>query len=483
MPNFGISQDDLRLLSNDCSIVFNSAASIRFIEPIDVAVCNNIFSVGQLVGLCNKLSHLEAIVHLSTAYSNCHKRDTIHEIFYESPLDGHEIQETVSKLKMIQDQPSGWRNRPHGSVNDDRLQSPWTDSSCKLQQFHFDSSSSIGIAGSKPSGADDEPNLLKEFTNIALRRSNRPNTYTLTKAISERYLLDKVRERPDRYLGDKIPVAIVRPSVVGAAWREPNVGLIDNCNGATGAILSLYTGALQAMPGVGQRVADVVPVDMVTNMVLSAGWFLVGQNRAKTETRIQQDQGVYLFNFVSGHKNPLHWQTVTDNIARLAYKYPSKSISRLPSSYFIPAGRMYDLYDLLNQKLPAYLVDLVRGKLLGQRLSHKSSSMAAYSRIRQMTDTLAPFTSNQWKFSATNVQLLFDSLSPIDKSVFHFDVGSIDWPRYIQSYIIGARINILGDRPEDVAQGLAFIRRRELSRSVALTLLVALIIYYFCAVP
>lgn len=40
----------------------------------------------------------------------------------------------------------------------------------------------------------------------------RPNTYTYTKALAEHIL---VEERGD------IPLAIVRPSIVGASWKEP----------------------------------------------------------------------------------------------------------------------------------------------------------------------------------------------------------------------------------------------------------------------
>ena len=52
------------------------------------------------------------------------------------------------------------------------------------------------------------PHLLKEM----------PNTYTFTKGLAEYYLL---REAPD------LPLAIVRPSIVGAAWREPIPGWVS----------------------------------------------------------------------------------------------------------------------------------------------------------------------------------------------------------------------------------------------------------------
>lgn len=475
----------MRLLAAECSIVFNSAATIRFVEPIEVAVRNNIYSVGQLVEFCDQLTKLEAIVHLSTAYSNCHKRDKIHEIFYQPPMRGDQILESIEKLKSIQQQICVHQEASDQADDDEDEHTggcPPPRPNCKLQKFFFDGR--LPAKDETPTSLD----LLDEFTRVALRRSNRPNTYTFTKAISETYLLDKVKARPDRYLGQNIPVAIVRPSIVGGAWREPIVGLVDNFNGPTGAILSLYTGALQAMPGVGKRVADLVPVDMVANMVLCAGWFLVEQKSrdlsnsesisTPSQRGITKDHGVYLFNFVSGNRNPLRWQQVTEKIAELAYKYPSKFLIRLPSSYFLRGGPLYDFYDTINQKFPAYLMDLVRGKVLGQDVNGKSSAMFAYTRVRQMTGTLTSFTSNQWKFCDTNVRLLFETLTPIDKAMFHFDVTSISWPDYIQSYIIGSRIYTLKDDAKNVPKGLVIIQRRRILQSVTLTTII-MILYYF----
>lgn len=41
---------------------------------------------------------------------------------------------------------------------------------------------------------------------------NKPNTYTYTKQLAEDLLIKE---------GSSMPLAIVRPSIVGAAWKEP----------------------------------------------------------------------------------------------------------------------------------------------------------------------------------------------------------------------------------------------------------------------
>lgn len=55
-----------------------------------------------------------------------------------------------------------------------------------------------------------------------------PNTYTLTKSIAEQLVCD---------YSSRLPVCIVRPSIVTGALKEPFPGWIDNVYGITGYII------------------------------------------------------------------------------------------------------------------------------------------------------------------------------------------------------------------------------------------------------
>lgn len=63
-----------------------------------------------------------------------------------------------------------------------------------------------------------------------------PNTYTLTKGLAEQIILRRCSELP--------AIAIVRPSIVCAAYREPFPGWVDNVSGTTGELQSLITSCL-----------------------------------------------------------------------------------------------------------------------------------------------------------------------------------------------------------------------------------------------
>ncbi|XP_039391836.1 fatty acyl-CoA reductase 1 isoform X9 [Mauremys reevesii] len=111
---------------------------------------------------------------------------------------------------------------------------------------------------------------------------DRPNTYTYTKALAE-YVVQQE--------GAKLNIAIIRPSIVGASWKEPFPGWIDNFNGPSGLFIAAGKGILRTMRASNSAVADLVPVDVVVNTTLAAAWYS-GVNRysrmMKTITRLHK---------------------------------------------------------------------------------------------------------------------------------------------------------------------------------------------------
>ena len=91
-----------------------------------------------------------------------------------------------------------------------------------------------------------------------------PNTYTFTKAIAEKLLEEEHGE---------IPTAIVRPSIVTAALKEPLPGWIDNINGPTGVIAGGAKGILRVVRGNTNLVSDMVPVDFTINLIIAVAWY------------------------------------------------------------------------------------------------------------------------------------------------------------------------------------------------------------------
>ena len=375
--SFGLSQRDIQSLQK-VSLVFHSAATVKFVEPMKVAIQNNVVSVDNLVNLASQLSNLEAMVHVSTAYSNC-DRLQVEEVFYETPIQAEKLIEM----------------------------SEWMDEE-----------------------------LFEKIAPILLNK--RPNTYTYTKAVAESLLLERSKK-----LLPNVPIAMVRPSIVGGIWRQPIPGWVDNFNGPTGVILAMSTGAIQAMLACPSYCADIVPVDIVANLIICTAWQVHRQKHDKSMKSeqafcVQQPNNnsgnISIFNCVSGTLNPVIWKEVAKYVNQMSFVYPCNTLMRSPSGKLLSNELYFVAYNFINHKIFAYA-----GDFLLKLARKKSMFVIIYNRMAKMIKTLKPFTTNQWLFDCSNVTCLYERMTPVDKEIFNFDIRQVRWDDYIRRYYVGSK--------------------------------------------
>lgn len=74
LPSFGLSNDDLQTLLDNVSIVFNSAATVKFDEELKTAIQLNVKGPRELLSICRKMKKLQVIspvyVYLSVLVLN-----------------------------------------------------------------------------------------------------------------------------------------------------------------------------------------------------------------------------------------------------------------------------------------------------------------------------------------------------------------------------------------------------------------------------
>ena len=81
LPDLGLSPEDKSMLMQRVNIVFHSAATVRFDEPLKVAVNLNTKGTDRMIELCKSMSNLISIVHVSTAYSNADQYEIKEEVY------------------------------------------------------------------------------------------------------------------------------------------------------------------------------------------------------------------------------------------------------------------------------------------------------------------------------------------------------------------------------------------------------------------
>ena len=92
-----------------------------------------------------------------------------------------------------------------------------------------------------------------------------PNTYTLTKRMTEHILYKNYR--------NELPLSIVRPAIIGASWKEPCPGWVDALTAAGGIMLTAGLGVVHEVQGDLSHTADVVPVDFVVNTLIKTAFY------------------------------------------------------------------------------------------------------------------------------------------------------------------------------------------------------------------
>lgn len=203
----GLSADDRSTITDKVNLIVHMAATVDFNARLDIAVQMNTLGSLRVLALAKACRQLESMVHISTCYVNYTRQGSA----------------AVSK-ECIYAAPFD------------------AEQVCKY------------ILGLHESEVERE---CKEI----LRRYGFPNTYTLTKSIGERLI--------ERYKGD-VPLAIVRPSIIGCSLFEPFPGWVDVLTAAGGLLLTSALGVVREIVCDADMVADVVPVDFVVNVICKA---------------------------------------------------------------------------------------------------------------------------------------------------------------------------------------------------------------------
>ncbi|XP_076039103.1 putative fatty acyl-CoA reductase CG5065 [Oratosquilla oratoria] len=247
--------------------------------------------------------------------------------------------------------------------------------------------------------------------------SPRPNTYTYTKALAEHLLVNDA---------GKMPISIIRPSIVCGAWKEPLPGWVDNLFAFTGLLVGMGKGVLRTLyikPGIK---LDFIPVDMPINLMLVSAW--------NTAVKKYNPPSVPIYCCATGSETPLTVEKLTDHLKTVVREYPLSSPLWYPDGSAKNNKTIHTLHLYLVNIIPAYIADFIM-KLLGK----KTIAIKLCTRMAKAINALEYFMLRDWTFHSTNTQMLWNSISQTDRKLFHFSVADLDWGSYIRTYQLGCK--------------------------------------------
>ena len=258
----GLSDSDTKRLQNELTNIIHCAASIRFDLPIAEAASINITGALRVLEFAKGIKNLRRLVDVSTAYVTPHPGGDevllVEEKLVDLPFDATEIYQEII------------------------------------------------------SGRSDEKALMA--------RTGHPNTYTFTKCLAERLLLERKED---------VPLTLLRPSVVSACRRYPFPGWIDS-HAAYAAFISLLgAGHLRVARVNPDARLDVVPCDDVADRIISCAFepelqqpFVVRHAVAGLHNTGALPQLAYTHerHFKAyPHDRPVRWAYVGENVAAFRF--------------------------------------------------------------------------------------------------------------------------------------------------------------------
>ncbi len=188
----------------------------------------NVIATQQLLALAQQMQHLQAFIHISTAYANCNRRH-IDEVIYPSSGRAQEAHRLSGVSAVYHhhhlDVMSSWHNpvlKTQANVFEHTWSSPlvaclilhivWLCIASGCLVWHtvltLKQSSDSCVCVCVCRWMDDS--IIRDITPRLI--GDRPNTYTYTKALAECVVQQE---------SGKLNIGIIRPSIVGASWQEP----------------------------------------------------------------------------------------------------------------------------------------------------------------------------------------------------------------------------------------------------------------------
>nr|XP_033325147.1 putative fatty acyl-CoA reductase CG5065 [Megalopta genalis]XP_033325149.1 putative fatty acyl-CoA reductase CG5065 [Megalopta genalis] len=363
MPDLGLSPEDKEMLIQRVNIVFHGAATIRFDEPLKVAVALNMQGTDRIIDLCCNMKNLISFAFVSTAYSNTNQKE-VKEAVYASRLKPSMVMDICDSL-------------------DDKT---------------------INML---------EKNLLGKH----------PNTYTFTKNLAEQLILTKAAH---------LPVAIIRPSIVGAARKEPYPGWVDNAVGLTGCMLNIIKGTLKVAVAFHEKYLDLVPVDYVIDTLICAAWY----------TTMQPRNCVKVYNCTA--KYPLNWGQFFSLTVKHAIQNPTKRVVRYPSINYLRSIIPFYVFMYFFEYLPAIVADAflsIKGKT--------PKMLKAVKRLSRVIHYGSYFSCRDWEFQQKNMEELTDKVKALkDSDNFDTNMSHHNWDTFVRDFVLGIRKYLLNDDPE-----------------------------------
>ncbi|XP_045508640.1 putative fatty acyl-CoA reductase CG8306 isoform X2 [Colias croceus] len=271
-----------------------------------------------------------------------------------------------------------------------------------------------------PADVDSVINLVNRLSDKALDDMEKtilrghPNTYTFTKHLAEHEV---------KNCSNMFPCTIVRPSMIVAAWKEPMIGWTCSKVGPQGFLMGAAKGVVRRLPLAKENIADYIPVDVVVNQLLVAGWHAA-----------KQKSGLTVYHCTTSTQNPFRWTMLDSIVSEMLHNYPLKSAVWYPHLQFVPSLFLFRISAIFVHFIPAILLDTIL-RITGAR----PILFRLHKNVWNSLSRLEKFIFTEWRFHNPNTRQLATELNKTDEQTFYINIGTIYWIEFFVNLHLGVR--------------------------------------------
>ena len=226
-----------------------------------------------------------------------------------------------------------------------------------------------------------------------------------------------------------LPVVVLRPSIIMAAIREPMIGWTDTLSAAGGLSLAGGVGVLEFIYGKKDNIADIVPVDYVSNSII-----------VSTAIQARKPPALTVVHSNTSHMNPITWENYLKfGFDYMQYQPVSVQVFR-PSLHFIDDYKTIKTLFYLRSQLPTNILEKVTSlPLIGNPKMNKQVKQLqfAYEKLDEMYDLFQHFTRNNWVYETKKIYEFLEQMSAAEKEEFYIDPKTFDWMNATHLYAYG----------------------------------------------
>uniref|UniRef100_A0A182QCZ4 Fatty acyl-CoA reductase n=1 Tax=Anopheles farauti TaxID=69004 RepID=A0A182QCZ4_9DIPT len=278
-----------------------------------------------------------------------------------------------------------------------------------------------------------------------------PNTYAFTKSLSEEIV---------RRYKHKLPIAIIRPSIITTTRDDPIPGWTDNLYGFNGVVCGAASGVLRIFHIHMDYKASIVPADTVINSTLAVSWYSAGH---------RDEDNVYN---CTTDDNPVSWQETQNRLEKWKDRIPFEKSLWITTYNTTHYKLVADVLSIIYHVLPALLFDSI---LVVRR--KKPQVLKLYRKVHRFSAVLRFFTNNEWCFRTGRMRRVLDAMSAKDQQFFPCDAKAIQWDDFLDHQIQGLRQYLMGDSWSTLEKSLRRHRLRTIIHWCMLAVLYGGLLY------